>query len=121
LVALLASIPRPAGLALSPLIHWGTVLLVIALAYYTWLAPRLIPGMLVVSALLVLATWGLQQLPWSLAITSGGIFVAAWVGQFIGHYFEGKRPAFLKDLQFLLIGPLWLLAWVYRRLGLRIA
>jgi len=121
LVALLASIPRPPGFALSPLIHWGTVLLVIALAYYTWLAPRLTPGMLVVSILLIFATWGLQQLPWPLAITSGCIFVAAWIGQFVGHQFEGKRPAFLRDMQFLLIGPLWLLAWVYRRLGLRIA
>jgi len=39
------------------------------------------------------------------------------VGQFWGHKGEGKKPSFRKDLQFLLIGPLWLLHFVYRRLG----
>lgn len=37
------------------------------------------------------------------------IFIVAWVGQFIGHKIEGKRPSFFEDLQFLLIGPLWVL------------
>ena len=46
------------------------------------------------------------------------LFVLAWVGQFIGHHIEGKRPAFANDLQFLLIGPLWILADLYRRLGM---
>lgn len=36
------------------------------------------------------------------------IFVIAWIGQFIGHKLEGKKPSFFKDLQFLLIGPLWI-------------
>jgi len=45
------------------------------------------------------------------------IFALAWVGQFWGHKVEGKKPSFLKDLQFLLIGPLWLLHFVYCRLG----
>lgn len=35
------------------------------------------------------------------------VFILAWVGQFIGHKIEGKKPSFLKDLQFLLIGPIW--------------
>ncbi len=35
------------------------------------------------------------------------IFVLAWIGQFWGHKVEGKKPSFIKDLQFLLIGPLW--------------
>jgi uncharacterized membrane protein YGL010W len=47
------------------------------------------------------------------------IFVLAWIGQFIGHAIEGKRPSFFKDLQFLMIGPMWLLALLYRRLGIR--
>lgn len=36
-----------------------------------------------------------------------GVFVVAWIGQFYGHHLEGKRPSFLRDLQYLLIGPLW--------------
>ena len=48
------------------------------------------------------------------------IFIAAWIGQFIGHKIEGKKPAFFKDLQFLLIGPIWLLSFIYKRCGVRI-
>ena len=48
------------------------------------------------------------------------IFTAAWIGQFIGHKIEGKKPAFFKDLQFLLIGPIWLLSFIYKKCGVRI-
>ena len=44
--------------------------------------------------------------------TSLTIFVIAWIGQFYGHHIEGKKPSFMKDLQFLLIGP----AWVFEKL-----
>jgi uncharacterized membrane protein YGL010W len=44
------------------------------------------------------------------------VFVAAWVGQFIGHKIEGKKPSFLDDVRFLLIGPLFVLSFLYRRL-----
>ncbi|MDH3789385.1 MAG: DUF962 domain-containing protein, partial [Xanthomonadales bacterium] len=47
------------------------------------------------------------------------VFVLAWIGQFIGHVFEGKRPSFFKDVQFLLIGPAWLMSFVYRKIGYR--
>ncbi|MFT5337796.1 MAG: YGL010W-like membrane protein [Luteibaculaceae bacterium] len=44
------------------------------------------------------------------------IFVLAWIGQFIGHKIEGKKPSFLKDLQFLMIGPAWVLnQWFSRK------
>lgn len=42
-----------------------------------------------------------------LRIVSIVVFVLAWIGQFYGHHLEGKKPSFLKDLLFLLIGPLW--------------
>jgi uncharacterized membrane protein YGL010W len=41
-------------------------------------------------------------------------FLVAWVGQFIGHKIEGKKPSFLQDIQFLLIGPAWLLSFIYK-------
>jgi uncharacterized membrane protein YGL010W len=53
---------------------------------------------------------------WQICIA---VFVLAWIGQFIGHIAEGKRPSFFKDLQFLMIGPLWLLSFIYQRLGIR--
>lgn len=47
------------------------------------------------------------------------VFVISWVFQFIGHKIEGKKPSFLKDLQFLLVGPIWLLGAVLRKLNIR--
>ena len=47
------------------------------------------------------------------------LFVLAWIGQFWGHKVEGKKPSFFKDLQFLMIGPAWLMSFVYGKLGLR--
>ncbi|RYG26994.1 MAG: DUF962 domain-containing protein, partial [Chitinophagaceae bacterium] len=46
------------------------------------------------------------------------IFVVAWVGQFIGHKIEGKKPSFFDDLRFLLIGPIWLLHFICKKVGL---
>ncbi len=46
------------------------------------------------------------------------LFVVTWIAQFIGHKIEGKKPSFLKDLQFLLVGPIFLLAKLFRRLGI---
>ncbi|MCC7338613.1 MAG: DUF962 domain-containing protein, partial [Pirellulaceae bacterium] len=50
---------------------------------------------------------------WPLALV---VFVVAWIGQFIGHKIEGKKPAFFEDLQYLLIGPLWVLDALGKRL-----
>jgi uncharacterized membrane protein YGL010W len=43
------------------------------------------------------------------------IFVLAWIGQFYGHKIEGAKPSFLKDLEFLLIGPLWVIEKLRKR------
>jgi uncharacterized membrane protein YGL010W len=58
-------------------------------------------------------TLGPAQLLWLAA----GVFVAAWIAQFVGHHIEGKRPSFFTDLAYLLIGPAWIVAKVMRRLG----
>ena len=54
---------------------------------------------------------------WKLSLV---IFVLAWIGQFIGHKIEGKKPSFFEDLQFLLIGPAWLLSFIYNKLGIKL-
>lgn len=46
------------------------------------------------------------------------LFIGAWIGQFIGHHVEGKKPSFLKDLQFLFVGPAWCIAFVFRKIGI---
>jgi uncharacterized membrane protein YGL010W len=112
------SLPVPAAFAaLSPWLNWATLLAAAAIVYYLALSPTLAAGILLAFAVLLAITQALSQLPWPLWLTSLVIFVVAWIGQFIGHAIEGKRPSFFKDLQFLLIGPLWLLAAAYRRIG----
>jgi len=114
------SLPVPAAFAAaSPWLNWATLIAVAALIYYLVLSPALAAGILLAFAVLLSITQALSLLPWPLWLTSLVIFVVAWIGQFIGHAIEGKRPSFFKDLQFLLIGPLWLLAAAYRRCGVR--
>jgi uncharacterized membrane protein YGL010W len=89
---------------------------VAALAYYFQLSKPFAMGMLVMSALM-LGILALLPPPTVLPL-SIAIFVLAWIGQFIGHKIEGKKPSFLDDLRFLLIGPLFVLSFLYRRLHL---
>jgi uncharacterized membrane protein YGL010W len=118
-MGLLWSTPVPSAFAaLSPWLNWATVAAAAALIYYLRLSPRLTAGVLPAFLVLLGLTYALSRLPWPLWLTSLVIFVLAWIGQFVGHAIEGKRPSFLKDLQFLLIGPLWLLAAAYRRFSL---
>jgi uncharacterized membrane protein YGL010W len=118
-MGLLWSLPVPAALAaLSPWANWATLASLAALAYSLSLSPSLAVGEALAFLALLWITRALSELPWPLWATSLVIFVVAWIGQFIGHAIEGKRPSFFKDLQFLLIGPLWLLAAAYRRLSL---
>lgn len=86
-----------------------------ALWYYLQLSRPFAVGMLVMTALMLGLLRALPPatvLPLSIAI-----FVLAWIGQFIGHKIEGKKPSFLEDLRFLLIGPLFVLSFLYRRLN----
>jgi uncharacterized membrane protein YGL010W len=117
-LGLLWVLPRPALFTdLSPYLNWATLLVAAALVYYLMLSPRLGAGMLAVSVAMCLLLHAMTLLPWPEWITSAVIFTGAWIGQFIGHKIEGRKPSFFKDLQFLLIGPVWLLADAYKRLG----
>lgn len=119
-IALLWSLPFPAALQseIAP-VNWATVSLVLAQIYYFRLSVSLGTGVLLFNLFLLWLTAMLDAAaPWPLWLLALGVFVVAWIGQFIGHLMEGKRPAFFKDLQFLLIGPAWLMSFVYRQLGL---
>lgn len=86
-----------------------------SMAFYAWLSLPIAAGMLGVIALMV---YPLTLLGSRALVVSVGVFVAAWIGQFIGHVLEGRKPAFMEDLRSLLVGPAWLLGFVYRRLGI---
>ena len=119
-VALLWSIPFPLkiGSGIVPL-NWAVIALVFAQIYYFRLSRRLGMGLLLYNLVMLWITAGVEQAsPWPLWQVAVALFVLAWVGQFIGHIFEGKRPSFFKDVQFLLIGPAWLMSFLYRSAGL---
>jgi uncharacterized membrane protein YGL010W len=112
LLGLLSLVPVP----WTQSANLGTVTLVLALVLYVQLSLRHALGI----ALLAGATIALLR-HWPVLMTLPVLvsaFVVAWIGQFIGHSIEGKRPSFLDDLRFLLIGPLWVLDGLYRRIGL---
>jgi len=87
---------------------------VVALLYYLSLSLPFAFGMLVMSSVML---WLLESMPQA-AVLPGSIivFLVAWIGQFIGHKIEGRKPSFFDDLRFLLIGPLFVLGVLLRRL-----
>ena len=91
------------------------VLIALAVVFYISLSLPIAIGMLVVSALMVLTLTIVTEHLLTLSLV---VFVIAWIGQFIGHKIEGKKPSFFEDIKFLLIGPAWLLGFVYRRFGI---
>ncbi len=114
---LVACIPVPSFFPEG--LHWANVVLVLVLLYYAWLSPLLALGFLLFGGLVAL---GNQQLlsygrPYLLTF-SLLVFFLAWAGQFAGHAVEGKKPSFLKDIQFLLIGPAWLMHFILKKLRL---
>lgn len=87
-------------------INWGTVLVVFAMLYYLILSRKYFLIMIPVVAIMYYINYLLAQTD-HLLLVSTIVFVISWIFQFWGHKVEGKKPSFLKDLLFLLIGPLW--------------
>lgn len=95
--------------------NWALVALILPMIFYLRLSFQVFVRMLLFSLLCIVGNYLLaEQLP--LLWTSIIVFALAWVGQFYGHHVEGKKPSFLKDLQFLLIGPAWVFEKVQRNL-----
>ncbi len=117
-IAFLWLIPVPASIGRPGL--WCGLVMVGALAFYWRLSRPLGAAMFAAFVLLALLTeflfrrLGSNDLFW----VAVAVFAVAWVGQFIGHLIEGRRPSFFTDLQYLLIGPAWLMGKLMRRVGL---
>ncbi len=120
IIGLLYSVKLPfevAGIA----VNVAMILLVLAVLYYISLSRTLWVGLLLFAILCLWLCQLIEQanfLPlWQVSLI---VFVLAWIGQFYGHKIEGKKPSFLKDIQFLLIGPAWLMSFIYKRLGIAV-
>jgi uncharacterized membrane protein YGL010W len=92
----------------------ATALVALSLVYYLTLSVPFAIGMFLMSGAMLAVLYALPQ-SWVLPL-SIVVFVVAWIGQFIGHKIEGRKPSFMEDLRFLLIGPLFVLGFLYRRL-----
>ena len=113
-VALLWLVPIPYTNA-----NLGQLLLILAMAFYGYLSTRLALAMLPMVVLLAAGIMFYQatiSLP--LWIPASIAWVVAWIFKFIGHKEEAQKPSFFTDILFLLIGPLWILAAGFKKLGL---
>jgi uncharacterized membrane protein YGL010W len=116
--AMMWTIPVPATMLRPGAI--AAFAMVAALAWYWRMSRRLWVGIAIAFVLFAWIDWWIaSRYGMRTLLYSGiGVFVVAWIGQFIGHVYEGHRPSFFTDLVFLLVGPMWTLRKLYQRLGL---
>ena len=121
-VGLIWSIPFPDFLewkVMGQELNWAFIALGLVFLYYLTLSFSLSVGLFLFGALCLAGNSyldGLELMPlWGISLI---IFAVAWVGQFWGHKIEGKKPSFFKDIQFLMIGPAWLMHFIYKKLGI---
>lgn len=97
----------------SPLLaNWAVPILILVLLFYLRLSVSMALKILIFAVFCIVGNYFLSLLG-PLWLISLGIFAVAWAGQFYGHKIEGKKPSFLKDLQFLLIGPAWVMKKIF--------
>lgn len=126
LIGLLSMIPTGGFLTnivpsiVAPYMHFGTLLVLLGSIYYFKLSKPLFLGMSIFSLLVLVGINQIQQtniMPfWSIMV---GLFVIAWIIQLIGHNHEGKKPSFIEDLQFLMVGPAWTISHVFDALKIK--
>jgi uncharacterized membrane protein YGL010W len=121
LFAILYAIPFPIERGLFT--NWAFVFYAVSLLYYLRLSIPMTAGLLIVCGAMLLGVDTIYNAVGKnaslLAYVALGIFVVAWIGQFIGHKIEGKKPSFLEDIQFLMVGPAWLLSFIYKKVGIK--
>ena len=92
--------------------NWATIVLIFTLIFYLRLSFSMFIKMLLFSIMCIVGNFYLGQYS-ELLYVSIGIFIITWIGQFYGHKIEGVKPSFFKDLQFLLIGPAWVIKKIF--------
>jgi uncharacterized membrane protein YGL010W len=118
-IGILWSLPTPEIFKTLPITNWATLFVFGCLIFYARLNLLMALGMLVLTSAMIAICVTLSKSDILLQL-SLGLFILSWLAQFYGHKVEGKKPSFLKDLAFLLIGPLWVLRFLYARLGIKV-
>ena len=119
IVGLFYSIPTLFTISGYPITVAHIVLLFVTV-YYALLSVPLSIGMFLFGVLCLLLCQAIQQATGHLLLVSIGLFVIAWIFQFWGHNVEGKKPSFLKDVQYLMIGPAWIMSFLFKKIGLSV-
>ncbi len=96
------------------------VILVAVAIYYFMLSVPVAIGLVIYACICIMLCHLIERVTGHLLIISIVLFALAWIGQFWGHHIEGKKPSFLKDVQFLLIGPAWIMSFIFKKIGLAI-
>jgi uncharacterized membrane protein YGL010W len=104
-------------------VNWASFLIAFSVYYYYKLSPvmsylMLISIVIMSFFIVMLEKWALNGGP-AMWVVPAIIFVLSWIGQFFGHKIEGKKPSFLDDVKFLLIGPIWLFHFICLKVGLK--
>lgn len=120
IVGLLYCIKLPFSLAAGYPLTVAHIALLFTAIYYGLLSVPLSIGMVLYAVLCLLLCRFIDIATGQLLLVSIGLFVAAWIAQFWGHNVEGKKPSFLKDIQYLMIGPAWIMSFLFRKVGLSI-
>ena len=97
------------------------LIIIFALFFYLRLSISISIGMFIISAIQLGIIFYMETLFLDLHLLYIYllIFIIAWVGQFIGHKIEGQKPSFFEDIQFLLIGPAWIISFIYKKMGIK--
>ncbi|GAA4276467.1 Mpo1 family 2-hydroxy fatty acid dioxygenase [Aquimarina mytili] len=113
IVGLIMSIPNGFLASIIPgdnpfIENWAFVVSLFILLFYIRLSVKMALQILIFIAFCIVANYYIGQYAplWMVSLI---IFVVAWIGQFYGHHLEGKKPSAAQDLQFLLIGPAWVI------------
>jgi uncharacterized membrane protein YGL010W len=120
IVGLFYCIKLPVQITPTLQLNVAMVLIFLVTAYYFSLSRTIWIGMLIFGLICLAICYCIENYTaaplWMVSVI---LFVLAWIGQFYGHKVEGKKPSFLKDIQFLMIGPMWLMSFIYRKIGVK--
>lgn len=119
IVGLLWSLPVPGAFpGISPALNWGSTFVMAAIVYYFIISFTLGLGMIpVMLGLMIGIHWLDHQGPplWAYSLA---LLLACLSAMLAGHAMEGQKARLVNDLQLVMLAPLFLLAGLYRRLGI---
>lgn len=118
-VGLFWSLPVPAAFAeISPVLNWGTAFLMAAVIYYFIISVPLAIGALpLILGIAALEMW-LEKSGFPPRQVSASLVLGGLIGLYLGHYAHGGTSAVVRDIQLMMIAPLWVLSRLYRRVGI---